>query len=216
MTTVCVASQRDAGRGDSGGDLDQHLATTIVPHGFRGSLRTSSLADLIAVSPIIPKDPHVPPDARAVADLRHRRDRLCLRHLRAADAAARSSAPALRELVHVAPGTPAYNQWVGTAVLDSGDGRRRLRAARRLPDGSARAAARARVEHPDLRVLHARGGLQHDHLAVPVLPVHDVHRRVRGVRRGRRLARRAVLRAEAARARARLHAGVLVASAARW
>jgi hypothetical protein len=60
-------------------------------------------------------------------------------------------APALRELVSVQPGTPAYNYWIGVLFWVPGDRRRRLRPARRLPDRSARPAARADVEHLDLR-----------------------------------------------------------------
>ena len=40
-------------------------------------------------------------------------------------------APALRELVNAAPGTPAYNDWVGRAVL----------GARRLPAASSACSA---------------------------------------------------------------------------
>ena len=119
-------------------------------------------------------------------------------------------APALRELVERRAGHAGVQPLGRAAVLDSGDRRRHLRPARRLPDRPARPAARADVEHPALRVLGVRRRLQHEHLAVPVLPLHDVHRRLRRVRGGRGLAGRAVPRPEAAREGARLHAGVLV------
>ena len=119
-------------------------------------------------------------------------------------------APALRELVHAAPGTPAYNQWVGLlfwipaiaggvfgllgGYLTDRLGRRRVLVWSILIYAFSAFAA----------------GFSTTHLAVPLLPLHDVHRRLRRVRRGRRVARGALPRSEAARARARLHAGVLV------
>ena len=51
-------------------------------------------------------------DARAMADLRHCRAGLRLRHLRDADGAARRR-PAIGELTGVKPGTPDFNYWVG-------------------------------------------------------------------------------------------------------
>ena len=100
--------------------------------------------------------------------------------------------PALRELVKRRARHARVQRLGGAAVLRAGRGRRRLRPARRLPDRPARPPARADVEHPALRVLGLARRVQHEHLTAPVLPLHDVHRRVRRVRRGRGVARRAV------------------------
>ena len=149
------------------------------------------------------------PDTHPVADLRHRRDGLCVRHLRTADVAAdrRAGAAGVGERAARHAGLQLLGR---RAPLGSGDCRRHLRTARRIPHRPARSAARADVEHSALRRLRVRRRLQHEHLAVPVLPLHDVHRRVRRVRGRRRVAGRTLQRPETARARARLHAGVLV------
>ena len=118
--------------------------------------------------------------------------------------------PALRDLIQAAPGIAGVHAVGGPALLDSGDRRRRVRSGRRLSHRSAGPPPCPRLEHPDLCLLGVRRGVQHEHLAVPVLPLHDVDRRVRRVRRRHRLAGRALLRSQTARACARLHAGVLV------
>ena len=104
-----------------------------------------------------------------MADLRHRGDRLRLRHLRAADAAAdhqagdRGAQRAARRAAggrrHAAAagdgalgaGRRRIRQLGAHAVLRAGDGRRRVRPARRLPHRPARAAPRADLQHPALR-----------------------------------------------------------------
>ena len=103
-------------------------------------------------------------------------------------------APALRELVNAQPGTAGLQPLGRPAVLDSRRRRRSVRAAGRLPDRSARPPPRPGLEHPALRLLGVRRRLQHQHLAVHLLPVHDVHRRLRRVRRRGGVAGRAVPR----------------------
>ena len=108
--------------------------------------------------------------------------------------------PALAELLGVAPNS-LDGQRVGRhAALRAGGRRRHLRAARRLPHRPVRPPARARVEHPALRVL----GCSPRHLDVgrsaAVLALLHVRRRLRGVRRGRRVAGGALPDPEAARA----------------
>ena len=61
--------------------------------------------------------------------------------------------PALTELLE-APSEQSGRECVGRLhVLHPGGRRRHLRADRRLPDGPVRPAARARVEHPSVRVV---------------------------------------------------------------
>ena len=135
--------------------------------------------------------------------------RIRVRYLRAADAAAHRRAGARR-----AHSREAWHSGIrrlgGSAFLRARRLRRRLRPARRIPHRSSRPAAGSDVEHPALRVLGARGRVRDEHLLAARLPVHDVRRRVRGVRRGDGLARGALLGSAAARARARLHAGLRV------
>ena len=111
----------------------------------------------------------------------------------------------------VRPGAAGARRRAGPAARSSTTGsgwlfwvparrRRHLRPARRLPDRPLRPPARARVEHPALRVLGAAPPASRPRPAAALLPLHHLRRRVRRVRRRRRLAGRAVPRAEAARA----------------
>ena len=83
------------------------------------------------------------PDGHRVVDLRHRRDRVRVRYLRAADAAAHRRAGA-RRADSRQPGHPGVRRLGRAAVLRAGGVRRRLRPARRLPHRSTRPPARAR------------------------------------------------------------------------
>ena len=86
--------------------------------------------------------------------------------------------------------------------------RRDLRAAGRIPDRPARPPAGADVVDPALRVLRVLRRVLDEPVDAAVLPLHDVHRRVRRVRGGRRVAGGAVPGARPPREGARLHAGV--------
>ncbi len=119
--------------------------------------------------------------------------------------------PALLELTGAAPGSPQFQMWVGQALLHPGIRGRHLRPHRRLPHRPARAPARADLQHPDLRRRGVPVGLLDLDRDAARAALLRVHRRVRRVRRGGRVARRALPRAEAARESARLHAGVFVA-----
>ena len=131
----------------------------------------------------------------AVADPRDRRPRFRLRHVRDRRAGHRRSGPMLMELGPFQPGTP--NSTTGPAIMlflpvvIGGIGR----AGRRLSDRSARTAARAGVEHRALRHRPPScpafaTSLRRAHL----LALHHGRRRLRGVRRGHRLAHGAVSR----------------------
>ena len=96
------------------------------------------------------------------------------------------------------------------AVLPARHRRRRLRLARRLSHGQAGTPPRAHLQHPALCVCGLCGRFR-DHLAAAaVLPVPGLHRRLRGVCRGRGVAGGTLSRPRAAREGARLHAGLLV------
>ena len=119
--------------------------------------------------------------------------------------------PALAELLGVAPNSLEVNAWVGTmqyvpalcggvfgllgGYLTDLLGRRRVLIYSILLYGFSAFAA----------------GLQHVGPRVPVLALLHVRRRLRGVRRRRRLAGRALRRPEAAREGHRLHAGLRLA-----
>ncbi len=148
-------------------------------------------------------------DAHSMDRMRHRRDRVCVRYLRAADVAAHSAAGTVGAAERGAEHRRV--QLVARpVVLHSGVCGGHFRAVGRLPHRSAGAAARAHVEHFPVRLLGVRGRLLDVDLDAAFLPLHDVHRRVRGIRGGRRLAGGAVPRTAAARAGARLHAVLLI------
>ena len=151
-----------------------------------------------------------PPDTDPMADLRHCRNRVRLRHLRNPDAAADRAAGIARADRRRAR-LARIPDVGGAALLHPRLRRRHLRLARRLHDRSVRPPPGADLQHPHLRagglLLRVRD-LDRD-AALPALP--GVHRRLRRVRRGRGVAGRALPRTEAAREGARLHAGVLVA-----
>ncbi len=157
-----------------------------------------------------PNRPGHAADAGAVAHLRHRRHRLRVRHLRNPDAAAHRPAGAAR-VDGRRTGIAGVSDVGRPAILHSRFRGRHLRTHRRLSHRPARPPARADLQHPHLRRRSVPVGLldvDRDAARVALL---RVHRRVRGVRRGGRVARRALPRAEAARESARLHAGVFVA-----
>ena len=145
-----------------------------------------------------------------MADLRHRRHRLRLRHLRTADAAADRRGRRSSSCSGAAPGLAGFNDWVGTLFYIPafaggifgllGGYLTDLFGRRRVLD----------LEHPALRVLGVRGRLLRRRSRCSSAALLRLHRRLRRVRRGRRLARGAVPRPEAAREGARLHPGVLV------
>ena len=58
------------------------------------------------------------------------------------------------------PGGAEYVELGAHAVLRAGDGRRRVRPARRLPDRPPRPAPRADLQHPALRAVGVRGRLR--------------------------------------------------------
>ncbi len=149
------------------------------------------------------------PHTRPVVDLHHRVDRVRVRYLRAAGAAADSAAGA------GAIGRPDLRQRgvhrLGAGdVLCSGVGGRRVRDARRLFDRLIGPATHPDVEHPAVRRFDVCR--RHEHVAgnADVLPLFDVHRRVRRVRRGRSLAGGTVRRPQAAGARSGVHAGLFL------
>ena len=151
-----------------------------------------------------------PAYARAVADLRDCRDRLRLRHLRSADGAARRrsgdrradrrQARARRNSTTGSASSSGCRRIVGGAFgllggyLTDWFGRRRVLVWSILLYAFSALAAGFATSVEMLLFLRST----------------TYHRRVRRVRRRRRLDRRALSRCEAARARARLHAGVLV------
>ena len=116
--------------------------------------------------------------------------------------------PALADLLGVAPNSLAVNEWVGTmqyvpAVAGGifgllGGYLTDLFGRRRVLVWSILLYA----------LLGARRRLLHVGAVAALLALLHVRRRLRGVRRGRRVARGALPRSEAARARGRLHAGV--------
>ena len=118
--------------------------------------------------------------------------------------------PALLELLGAKPGSPEFNQWVGWLFwLPAVAGGIFGLIGGYLTD-LLRTTARARVEHPALRLLGAGRGLRDlGGLAAP-LPLHHVRGRLRRVRGRGGVARGAVPRAPAARVRARLDPGLLL------
>ena len=109
--------------------------------------------------------------------------------------------PALLELLGAKPGTPEFNQWVGLlfyvpAVAGGIFGLLGgyLTDLLRPPPGAG-------LEHPALRLLGHGRRLRHLGGMLLVLPLHDLRRRLRGVRGRGGLAGRAVPRPEAPRER---------------
>ena len=149
------------------------------------------------------------PDPDPVDHLRHRGDRVRVRHLRNPDAAADRAARAARADRRRA-GIARIPDVGRAPVLHPGVRRRHLRPDRRLHDRSLRPPPGPHLQHPDLRDLGVPLGVRHvdSDAAVPAVP--GVHRGVRRVRGRGRVAGRAVPRAEAARESARLHPGVFV------
>ena len=95
-------------------------------------------------------------DARPVADLRDRGDRLRVRHLRTADAAADCAAGLDGARQHRSRDS-RIRRLGGQAVLLARVRGRPVWAARRLSDGPLGTAARADVEHPAVRVFSLCG-----------------------------------------------------------
>ena len=97
-------------------------------------------------------------DARAVADLRHRGDRLRVRHLRAAGAAADPAAGA-GAIGRPDVWQPRVHRLGAAVVLHPGAGWRTHRAGGRLPDRPAGPSPRADLEHFAVRGFGVRRGL---------------------------------------------------------
>ena len=145
-----------------------------------------------------------------MADLHHRLDRFCVRHLRTADAAADLAAGADRNSAAFSPGTPEFTTWFSLlfyvpavaggmfgllgGYLTDRLGRRRVLTWSILLYAFAAFAAGYSTSLHD----------------AALLPLLSVHRRLRRVRRRRGVVGRVVRESAPAREGARLHAGVFV------
>ena len=102
--------------------------------------------------------------------------------------------PLLMELGPFQPGTPKFNHWTGHHAVPADDDRRTGRPRRRLSYRPPRAAARAGLEHRAVRRGRFLLGFRHLAGRADLLALHHGGRRLRGIRRGHRLADRALSR----------------------
>ncbi len=135
--------------------------------------------------------------------------RLCVRHLRTADAAADHPAGADGVGRHPARHARVHHV-VQSAVLRAGRGGRAVRPAGRLSDGSLGTAARADLEYSAVCLLRVCRRFLDQLADAAGVPLPGVHRRLRRVRGGGGLAGRTVSRSPAAGGGAGIHSGVFL------